>query len=231
MAYLLALETSSNICSVALFQDGQLLGISELQMDKSHSSHITMLVDQLLQNCQVPLTNLSAILLSGGPGSYTGLRIGSSTAKGFCFSLDIPLIEVSTLEALAAAAVSLTPRAAEYLFCPMIDARRMEVYTTLLGPDMKEVLPVCPMVLTEESFEEQMRHNQIIFFGSGAAKCKTLFGDNPNALFLDNLTVSARWLGKLGEEKYQNKLFEDVAYYEPFYLKEVYITSSNKTNK
>src|SRR5688500_14540997 len=119
MAYLLALETSSTICSVALFQDHQLLGISELQIEKSHSSHITVLVEQLLHNCQVPLAALSAIVLSGGPGSYTGLRIGSSTAKGLCFSVDIPLVEVSTLKALAAAAAALTPQASRFLFCPM----------------------------------------------------------------------------------------------------------------
>ena len=228
MAYLLALETSSTVCSVALFQDELLLGISELQIEKSHSSHITVLVDQLLQNCRVPLSGLDAIVLSGGPGSYTGLRIGSSTAKGFCFSLDIPLIEVSTLKALAAAAVSLTPNPGRYLFCPMIDARRMEVYTTLLSQDLEEVQPVSPVVLTPESFQQQLSNNQILFFGSGAAKCKVLLGDQPNALYLEGLGVSARWLGKLGLEKYRQGLFEDVAYYEPFYLKEVHITSSNK---
>jgi tRNA threonylcarbamoyladenosine biosynthesis protein TsaB len=230
MAYLLALETSSTICSVALFQNQTLLGISELQIEKSHSSHITVLIDQLLQNCQVPLSALAAIVLSGGPGSYTGLRIGSSTAKGFCFSLDIPLIEVSTLKALASGAIALSPRMQVDLFCPMIDARRMEVYTTLLNQDLEVVLPVSPMVLTEGSFREQLSHKRILFFGSGAAKAHTLLEDNPNALFLDGLQVSARWLGKEGLEKYLKGLLEDVAYYEPFYLKEVYITSSNKKN-
>jgi tRNA threonylcarbamoyladenosine biosynthesis protein TsaB len=230
MAYLLALETSSTLCSVALFQEEALLGISELQIEKSHSSHITVLIESLLDNCRVPLSDLAAIVLSGGPGSYTGLRIGSSTAKGFCFSLDIPLIEVSTLKALAAAAVSLTPKAEPYLFCPMIDARRMEVYTTMFDQDLKEVLPVSPLVLTAESFGEQLQNQQIVFFGSGAAKCKALLGDNANALFLENLALSARWLGRLGLEKYRQGLFENVAYYEPFYLKEVHITSSNKKN-
>lgn len=231
MAYLLALETSSTICSVALFQDEGLLGISELQIEKSHSSHITVLTDQLLQNCRVPLSSLDAIVLSGGPGSYTGLRIGSSTAKGFCFSLDIPLIEISTLKALAAAVVDLTPDPEAYLYCPMIDARRMEVYTTVLSHDLEEMMSVSPVVLTPESFQEQLGDKPVLFFGSGAAKCKTLLGDHPKALFLDNLTVSARWLGTLGLEKYRQGLFENVAYYEPFYLKEVHITSSNKKNQ
>jgi tRNA threonylcarbamoyladenosine biosynthesis protein TsaB len=230
MAYLLALETSSTICSVALFQDEALLGLSELQIEKSHSSHITVLIDQLLQNCRVPLSSLDAMVLSGGPGSYTGLRIGSSTAKGFCFSLDIPLIEVSTLQALAAAAVGLSPNPADYLYCPMIDARRMEVYTTVLNENLEEMMPVSPIVLTPESFQEQLSDKAVLFFGSGAAKCKTLLEDHPKAFFLESLAVSARWLGKLGLEKYRQALFEDVAYYEPFYLKEVHITSSNKKN-
>jgi tRNA threonylcarbamoyladenosine biosynthesis protein TsaB len=228
MAYLLALETSSTICSVALFEDQHLLGISELQIEKSHSSHITVLVDQLLQNCQVPLSALAAVVLSGGPGSYTGLRIGSSTAKGLCFALDIPLVEVSTLKALALGAKSLFPASQTALFCPMIDARRMEVYTTVLNQDLETVMPVSPVVLTAESFQDELSQHRMLFFGSGAAKAQVLLGDNPNALFLEHLQLSARWLGREGLEKYTQGLFEDAAYYEPFYLKAVYITSSNK---
>jgi tRNA threonylcarbamoyladenosine biosynthesis protein TsaB len=228
MAYLLALETSSTICSVALFQDNHLLGISELQIEKSHSSHITVLVDQLLHNCQVPLAALSAVVLSGGPGSYTGLRIGSSTAKGLCFSLDIPLIEVSTLKALALGAKSLIPAAQADLYCPMIDARRMEVYTTVLNADLETLMPVSPVVLTAESFQEQLSQHRMLFFGSGAAKAQVLLADKPQALFLPHLQLSARWLGQEGLEKYAQGLFEDAAYYEPFYLKAVYITNSTK---
>ena len=228
MAYLLALETSSTLCSVALFKEAQLLGISELQIEKSHSSHITVLIDSLLHNCQVQLSDLSAIVLSGGPGSYTGLRIGSSTAKGLCFALEIPLIEVSTLKALAAAAISLSPDPGAFLDCPMIDARRMEVYATLLDQHLNEVLPVSPLVLTEESFSKELSGHSLLFFGSGAAKSRDLLGNKPNAFFLETLPLSARWLGELGLEKYRQGLFEEVAYYEPFYLKEVHITSSNK---
>lgn len=228
MAYLLALETTSALCSVALFKEDQLLGISELQIEKSHSSHITVLIEALLQNCKVSLQDLSAIVLSGGPGSYTGLRIGSSTAKGLCFALDIPLIEVSTLKALAAAAISLAPDPGAFLYCPLIDARRMEVYTTLVDQHLSEVLPVTPMVLTEESFEKEFSNHRLLFFGSGAAKCRDLLGQRPNACFLEALPLSARWLGMLGLEKYQRGLFEQAAYYEPFYLKEVHITTSTK---
>lgn len=224
MAFLLALETSSTICSVALFQDELLLGISELQIEKSHSSHITVLVEQLLHNCQVSLKQLSAVALSGGPGSYTGLRIGSSTAKGLCYALGIPLIEVSTLYALAVTAIMHTPQAAEYLFCPMIDARRLEVYSCLLDYNLKEILPVKPLILEETTFKEYSDKSKIIFFGSGAAKFKLLVSQPASAHFLEHIKPSAYSMGQLALHKYQQNNFENVAYYEPFYLKEVYIT-------
>jgi tRNA threonylcarbamoyladenosine biosynthesis protein TsaB len=228
MAYLLALETSTTICSVALFKDDQLLGISELQIEKSHSSHITVLIEQLLQNCKVAYSQLSAVALSGGPGSYTGLRIGSSTAKGLCFSLDIPLIAISTLKALTVSAIEHTPPTANYLFCPMLDARRMEVYAALFNNKLEEIMSVRPVILEETSFQEYLNENQILFLGSGAAKLKPLIPTKTSALFLDSVLPSARTMGKLALNKFNNNIFEDVAYYEPFYLKEVYITSSTK---
>src|SRR6187551_564583 len=125
MALILSLETSTTVCSVALAQDGRLIGTSELRLEKSHSSHITVLIQQLLENTGFTNQDLSAIAVSGGPGSYTGLRIGTSTAKGLCYALDIPLIAVSTLHALAWQTISYTANSAEFLFCPMLDARRM----------------------------------------------------------------------------------------------------------
>ena len=228
MAFLLALETSSTVCSVALYNNEQLLGATELQIEKSHSSHITVLTEQLLQNCHVAFSSLSAVAISGGPGSYTGLRIGSATAKGLCFSLDIPLIEVSTLEAIAAEAINFTPRPAEYLFCPMIDARRMEVYTYITTHELEPVMPVVPLILDQASFGEYLSDNKIIFCGNGAAKFKALAEAQPNAFFLDRIKPSAINIGKLALPKLENKLFQNIAYYEPFYLKEVYITSSAK---
>jgi tRNA threonylcarbamoyladenosine biosynthesis protein TsaB len=231
MAYILALETSSTICSVALFKNEQLLGISELQIEKSHSSHITVLTEQLLYNCQVSFKELSAIALSGGPGSYTGLRIGSSTAKGLCYALDIPLISVSTLHALTATAIDNTPQANNYLFCPMIDARRLEVYSCLLDHNLNEVEPIKPVLLEETTFAEYLANNRIVFFGSGAPKFKALTTENQAALFLNHVVPTARSMGQLALAKFQSGDFENVAYYEPFYLKEVYITKSNKQNK
>jgi tRNA threonylcarbamoyladenosine biosynthesis protein TsaB len=228
MAFLLALETSSTVCSVALFKNKQLLGVSELQIEKSHSSHITVLIEQLLQNCQVNLNNLAAVAISGGPGSYTGLRIGSATAKGLCFSLDIPLIEVSTLEAIAATAIKFTPNPEAYIYCPMIDARRMEVYTYLTNHTLEALISVAPMILEKDSFKEYLSRNSIIFCGSGASKFKDPVDGEVNAMFLDNIKPSATIIGELGFRKLEENIFQNVAYYEPFYLKEVYITSSAK---
>jgi tRNA threonylcarbamoyladenosine biosynthesis protein TsaB len=228
MPLLLALETSSTVCSVALYKDGQLLGASELQIEKSHSSHITVMISQLLENCGQTLHELSAVAISGGPGSYTGLRIGSSTAKGLCYSLDIPLLEVSTLHGLAAQVISKTPNAERYLFCPMLDARRMEVYTCLLNHNLEELEPVTPVVLDETFLEEPLAGQPIIFFGSGAEKLKSLKADTAQALFIEDVLPSAIPIGKLALAKYEKQAFEDVAYYEPFYLKDVYITSGSK---
>ena len=228
MAFLLALETSSTVCSVALYKEEKLLGATELQIEKSHSSHITVLAEELLRNCKVTLQDLSAVAISGGPGSYTGLRIGSATAKGLCFSLDIPLIEVSTLEAITAEAIQYTPSPEEYLFCPMIDARRMEVYTYLSTHTLEVVKPIAPLILEHDSFDDYLANSKIIFCGSGAAKYKALATDKKNALFLAHIMPSAIYIGKLALRKFEKKQFQNIAYYEPFYLKEVYITSSIK---
>ena len=225
---LLALETSSTVCSVALYKNEQILGVSELQIAKSHSSHITVLIEQLLQNCQVNLSNLTAIAISGGPGSYTGLRIGSATAKGLCFSLDIPLIAISTLEAMAAEAIACIPNASDYLFCPMIEARRQEVYTYLTNAQLEPLTTITPVILEENSFGDYLKTDKIIFTGSGSAKFATIVADTTNALFLQNSKPSASIIGKLALCKLEKNIFENVAYYEPFYLKEVYITSSSK---
>ena len=228
MVYILALETTSSICSVALFQNDQLLGISELQIEKSHSSHITVLIEQLLQNCQISFSQLAAVALSGGPGSYTGLRIGSSSAKGLCYSLNIPLLEVPTLQALSSEAINYTPQPQDYLYCPMIDARRMEVYTCILNHSLEEISPVTPLILEEASLQDILIDNKVLFFGSGAAKFSQIIINSTNAAFISSIKPTARWMGKLAFDKYNKAAFEDVAYYEPFYLKEVYITKSNK---
>ena len=228
MAYILSLETSTSVCSVALHQDQQLLAYAELRMEKSHSSHITVMVQQVLAYASVTLQTVAAVAVSGGPGSYTGLRIGSGTAKGLCFSLDKPLISVDTLQAMAQQVIASTPGAERYLFCPMIDARRDEVYTCLVTSALEVVQPTEPLIITSASFAEILEKQAIIFFGSGTAKTRQIIGENPNAYYIDDVMPSAKAIGELAWGKWQHQQFEDVAYYEPFYLKEVHITRPSK---
>lgn len=225
---LLALETSTTVCSVALYKGQQLLGSSELRIEKSHSSYITVMIAQLLENCGEKMENLGAVAVSGGPGSYTGLRIGTSTAKGLCYSLEIPLIEVSTLHGMAAQVITHTPKPERFLFCPMLDARRMEVYACVLGSDLQEIEPVAPIILNEQIFKEHLQEQPMIFFGNGASKLEELIKDQEQALFIKEVEPSAVTIGKLALKRFEQNLFEDVAYYEPFYLKDVYITSAKK---
>ena len=228
---LLALETSTTVCSVALYKGEQLLGSSELRIEKSHSSHITVMIEQLVSNCGHKMEEVNAVAISGGPGSYTGLRIGTSTAKGLCYALNIPLIEVSTLHSMAYQVTNYTPKPERFVFCPMLDARRMEVYTCVLSHALEELVPIAPVVLSEETFQELLQKQPVIFFGSGAEKFRALAENNQNAMFVDSVVPSAVPVGKLALKKYEQQVFEDVAYYEPFYLKDVYITSGSKSTK
>ncbi len=227
MSLLLSLETSSPICSVALhhIDDGRLLGQAELRLEKSHSTHLTVLIDQLVTNTGHALTDLAAVAVSDGPGSYTGLRIGAAAAKGLCFALDIPLLAVGTLPALAHQVAARTPRAASWLYCPMLDARRQEVYTALYRADGQPLLLPTNLVLDATSLAEHLAHHAVLFFGSGAAKFQPLVATNPGAVFLPEVQPSAISTGELALEAYHRQEFQDVAYYEPFYLKEVYTTT------
>ncbi|WP_324672973.1 tRNA (adenosine(37)-N6)-threonylcarbamoyltransferase complex dimerization subunit type 1 TsaB [Hymenobacter sp. GOD-10R] len=222
---ILSLETSSPICSVALHQDGTLLGQSELRLEKSHSSHVSVLIEQLLENTGNTVHNLGAVALSDGPGSYTGLRIGAAAAKGLCYALNIPLLAVSTLQALAHQAAACTSMPENFLYCPMLDARRMEVYTALYTHEGAEVLAPTPLVLEADTLAEQMTHHHLLFFGNGTAKFQPLIAEQPNANFLTNIEPSAIAVGELAQQAYLRQEFRDVAYYEPFYLKEVYTTT------
>jgi tRNA threonylcarbamoyladenosine biosynthesis protein TsaB len=224
---ILALETSSPICSIALHmvEDGRLVGQSELRLEKSHSTHLTVLIEQLVANTGHTLRDLVAVAVSDGPGSYTGLRIGAAAAKGLCFALDIPLVAVGTLPALAHQIAARMPRADTYLYAPMLDARRQEVYTALYHADGSELAAPAPLILTSESLAEQLAYHSVLFFGSGAAKFQSLVSDNPNAVFLADIQPSAVSVGELALGAYQRREFQDVAYYEPFYLKEVYTTT------
>ena len=224
---LLSLETSSSVCSVALHRitDGSLIGQSELRLDKSHSTHLTVLIEQLLKNTGYQLADLAAVAVSDGPGSYTGLRIGAAAAKGLCFALDIPLVAVSTLRALAAQVAAGTARPEDYLFCPMLDARRMEVYAALYTHDGQEVLAPTPLILDADTLAEQLAQHSVLFFGNGATKFRAVLAESTQAGFLAGIEPSAVAVGALAIAAYHRQEFQDVAYYEPFYLKEVYTTT------
>ncbi|MCC3154857.1 tRNA (adenosine(37)-N6)-threonylcarbamoyltransferase complex dimerization subunit type 1 TsaB [Hymenobacter sp. BT770] len=224
---LLSLETSSPVCSVALHRvaDATLVGQSELRLDKSHSTHLTVLIEQLLANTGHQLSDLAAIAVSDGPGSYTGLRIGGAAAKGLCFALDIPLIAISTLRALAAQVAAGTASPENFLYCPMLDARRMEVYAALYTHDGEEVLAPTPLLLEADTLAEQLARHPVLFFGHGATKFQALLGEHPQAGFLTGIEPSAVSVGALAVAAYHRQEFQNVAYYEPFYLKEVYTTT------
>ncbi len=222
MSLILQIETSTTSCSVALAQNGKVLSHKSINQRNIHAEVITVFTGEILAQNNLKFAELDAVAVSSGPGSYTGLRIGVSTAKGLCFSLDKPLIAVETLLAMAAGYLSRfgNPGKRKFLLCPMIDARRMEVYTALFDQDLNRIQETSAAIITAESFQEQLSQHKIIFFGDGAAKCKTVLGDHPNAVFIDDFLNEAADLTLLAKEKFRLKQFEDVAYFEPFYLKD-----------
>lgn len=219
---ILCIETTSFVCSVALFHQGEMLAIEESMEAKNHSSVIIPMVDQVLASAQVKMSDLKAIAVSSGPGSYTGLRIGVSTAKGFCSALNIPLLAVPTLQAIANGFIKRSVLTSG-LVCPMFDARRMEVYCWLGDHNGKEIQKVAPLVLEENSFRDCLESNKIYFLGEGSKKASTVL-NHSNAFFDPLFHPSARWLGPVAQEKLDRSVFEDLAYFEPFYLKETVIT-------
>lgn len=218
MALILCLETATTVCSVALGKGGHTIAMREVNAGYTHSENLTVFVQQVLDESGYKFSDLDAVAVSKGPGSYTGLRIGVSAAKGFCFALDKPLIAINTLEGMAAA-VKGTETGHE-LLCPMLDARRMEVYCAFYDRDDNEVRPTSAEIITEAAFTDILSANRVIFFGDGAAKCKPMLEANPNAIFLDEIYPSAQFLVHAAEMKFKSKMFEDVAYFEPYYLKD-----------
>ena len=214
---ILAIETATTTCSIALTDGQKVLAEQSYYLDKSHSALLPGVVEQLLQNCGVEKSALEAVAISDGPGSYTGLRIGTSAAKGLCFALDIPLIAIPTLKALAhAVAVDLYK---DYVLCPMLDARRMEVYTAFYDVNLLEERPVAAIPLERDSFEAYA-DRYLLLFGNGAAKTKELFEGLDYIHYLDNVELKASALGLLAQELYEEKQWANLAYYEPNYFKE-----------
>ena len=227
-ALLLALETSSPVCGVAIFDltTDRLLAQAELHVERSHASHLLPLAEQLLRLSGFGLADVAAVALSAGPGSYTGLRIGTASAKGLCVALNVPLLAVSTLELLARQAAAGVPAAADYRFCAVIDARRAEVFAGTFDAHGTALSAPAPAILTPEWLAQTLAAGPTVFAGSGAAKCYALLGAPAGAMYLPGIVVpSVGVLAAVGGHKFRAKLFEDVAYFEPFYLKDVHITA------
>ena len=220
MAIILNIETSTIACSVALAINGKVVAIEESFVRNSHAENITIFSENVLKNAGLTFRELDAVAVSKGPGSYTGLRIGVSTAKGFCYSLDKPLIAIGTLKALSAGMISKIENPENYLFCPMIDARRMEVYSALFDYQLNEIRETEAKIIEADSFRDLLENQKIVFAGDGAEKCKTFLQENKNAVFIDELLPSAKFMCKLSDHKFRNKIFENLAYFEPFYLKD-----------
>jgi tRNA threonylcarbamoyladenosine biosynthesis protein TsaB len=230
MAYILNIETSTEVCSVVLSCNGEILFEREMTEGLNHSRLLAVFIDQIFKESGLTLEIIDAVSVSMGPGSYTGLRIGISLAKGFCYALDKPLIAIGTLDAMGIYTAQninkYFPEAAKMkniLCCPMIDARRMEVYTSLYDTTGKQLEKVSAKIIDRDSFSTYLGRNPVMFFGNGAAKCIPVL-DHPNALFKGPVNTSARFMLKLSEDKYKNNDFEDVAYFEPFYLKDFIAT-------
>jgi tRNA threonylcarbamoyladenosine biosynthesis protein TsaB len=225
---ILHIETATTVCSVALSRDGRLLAEKELNGDYTHAENLTLFIEEVMKQAALPLSALDAIAVSKGPGSYTGLRIGVSTAKGLCYALDKPLIAINTLQAMVegqrffSAGSSLqTPESGLLtLFCPMLDARRMEVYCAVYDKEGKEIYPTSADIIDENSFSDILKNFRIVFFGDGAAKCREILSKRPNAVFADDVFPSAKNMIAIAEQQFREKRFENVAYFEPYYLKD-----------
>lgn len=222
MTYILNVETATKNCSVAIAKDGITLHCKELSEEGySHAEKLHVFIEQVLKEVHLTFNDLSAIAVSQGPGSYTGLRIGVSAAKGLCFALDIPLIAIDTLEALA-----LQAKGVEGFIVPMIDARRMEVYSAVFDSNMNKIREVRAEILTSDSFSEIS--SIIYFLGDCSEKSKTVL-NKANHIYMDEIIYpSANQMSVLSFEKFQKNKIADVAYFEPFYLKDFVGTISNK---
>ncbi|MFD0794169.1 tRNA (adenosine(37)-N6)-threonylcarbamoyltransferase complex dimerization subunit type 1 TsaB [Mucilaginibacter litoreus] len=217
---ILQIETATTSCSVALADKGQVLAYKEINARNIHAEVITIYIEDLIRQCEITYSAIDAVAVSCGPGSYTGLRIGVSTAKGLCFALDKPLIAVDTLAAMANGLIATNEVEDSTLLCPMIDARRMEVYTAVYDINNNIIKPTAAEIIDENSFGDLLAVNKMLFFGDGAGKCQAALGHNANALFVTDFSNSATHLTNIAHEKFDRAEFEDVAYFEPYYLKD-----------
>ena len=225
MARILSIETSTSICSVAIHEQGELIALAEIKEPGAHAEKLLLLVDELFEKAGLSFADLDAVAVSQGPGSYTGLRIGVSTAKGIAYALEIPLIGINTLQAMAA---SQQVAPGDYVVA-VLDARRKEVYTQTFGDSLQELSPIEAVVLEEGVFASILEKGRVYFVGDGVEKVKEEV-KSANALFIADLAISlsAKNMGVLASEKYVRKEWEDLAYFVPNYLKEFKALQSTK---
>lgn len=229
MSLILNIETATEVCSVSFSKNGQVIALKENFEGLSHAKLLSVFIDELLKENQLKVKNFDAIAVSMGPGSYTGLRIGVSMAKGLAYAADLPLIAVSTLQSLALG-ISQEPNKQikrDAWICPMIDARRMEVYTAFFDMINVQKSDISADIIDENSYLDALNSRQIIFCGNGAEKCKKTI-QHHNALFIDNHVCSAKYLAPLSDTAFREENFVDVAYFEPFYLKNFIATLPKK---
>lgn len=234
---ILHIDTATPVCSVALSINGTLSAYRDQNEPNVHASKLTLFIEELLLEAQITINQLNAVSVSKGPGSYTGLRIGVSVAKGICYALDIPLIAVNTLDALAQGfKISLAEESnpvneLNTLFCPMIDARRMEVYTAIYDVQLKIIEPTAARIIESDSFDYLTNKHQLIMFGDGADKLSDLFSEHASIQIHKGFQNSARYLIPETIKRFNQQQFEDVAYFEPFYLKDFIPTSPKRLIK
>lgn len=226
MAYLLHIESTSTVCSVAISENETLIAMKEINNGFSHAENLHLFIQDALQQSHLNINQLNAISISSGPGSYTGLRIGFATAKGLAYALNIPLIKVDTLKSLSKSVLDSIKKDAYY--CPLIDARRMEVYYALHTNDLNEIQKPNNLVITQESINIFILDKAIYFFGDGLEKSKLVLNTLNEIYFIENIMPSAKHLIPLAYQKFIENDFEDLAYAEPFYLKDFFFTTPSK---
>jgi len=218
MSFILNIETATQRCSVGLARDGEIIAIRESDEKNIHASKVTVFSEEVCNEAGIEMNKLDAIAVSMGPGSYTGLRIGVSAAKGFCYALDIPLIAISTLQSMALG-VSASEDKEGVIYCPMIDARRMEVYTALFDKHNQQLKDIEALIVDEHAFDAELQDHQIKYFGDGAEKCREVL-EPKGMIFLEDVKPSATSMAVIAAMKFNKGSFEDLAYFEPFYLKD-----------
>jgi len=227
MSTLLCIETATEICSVCISKEGKLIAIRELNEGYTHAGRITILIQELLNETQLSWKDIDAIAVSKGPGSYTGLRVGVSTAKGLCYALQKPLIAVNTLHAIAHHTKHLLAIQPDSMIVPMIDARRMEVYCCVMNGALEPLQPTEAHIVQTDSFDHWLNKGMVYFTGNGAAKCKEILV-HPNAIFPDEILCTSKGMIPEATQRFLQNEFEDVAYFVPYYLKSFVGTQPRK---